>query len=321
MAIYDGSNTFCGTIDMVLCMSSQLELRDLRLFVAVAEELHFRRAAERLRIAQPHLSLHIRRLEERLGAKLLDRTTRSVRLTKAGEQFQERAKYALAQVDEAVTCTRLFADGRSGRLRLGFTPAAVFEVLPSILAEFRKRNPDVGLALSYRETALQIQELVEGRLDLGFLRPPVHTQRLSTLALSREAVVVAVPRNHSLATKAPLRLEHLADQDFVHFAPVLGVEFQEHAARYCHRAGFKPRVVFEASDTYSILAMVAAGFGVAILPDWVRKASHPRVVFKTLREIPPLADLALAWVPENRSPAILSFRTVVGDVLKRNSFD
>lgn len=302
-------------------MDPQLEMRDLRFFVAVAEELHFRRAAERLRIAQPHLSLHIRRLEERIGVKLLDRTTRSVRLTKAGEQFQERARYALAQVDEAVTSTRLFADGRSGRIRLGFTPSAGFEVLPAILQDFRRRNPDVGLALTYKETAHQVQELVDGRLDLGFLRPPVHTQRLSTLALSREGVVAAIPRHHPLAAAASLRLEHLADWDFVHFAPVLGVEFQEHVFHYCHRAGFRPRVVFEAADTYSILAMVAAGFGVAIVPEWVRKGSHPRIVFKALREIPPLVDLALAWVPRNSSPAILSFRSVVDDYLKEHALD
>jgi DNA-binding transcriptional LysR family regulator len=302
-------------------MNSQFEVRDLRFFIAVAEELHFGRAAGRLHIAQPHLSANIRRLEDRLGVKLLDRTTRSVRLTKAGEQFKERAKYALAQIDEAVACTRLFADGRAGRLRIGFTPAAAFEVLPSILSEFRRNNPDVGLALSYKDTALQIQDLVDGRLDLGFLRLPVHTRRLATLTVAREGVVAAVPRNHPLATRASLLLEDLADHEFIQFASVPGVDFQEHVVSYCGRAGFRPRVAFEASDTHSILAMVAAGFGVAILPEWVRKASYSRIVFKSLQEIPPLVDLALAWIPQNRSPAIQSFKYVVDDHLKRHPLD
>lgn len=302
-------------------MNCDLELRDLRSFLAVAEELHFRRAAERLRIAQPHLSHRIRRIEERLGVKLLERTTRSVRLTPAGEQFLQRSRYALTQVEDAVASTRKFAAGRAGQLNVGFTAPAGFHILPTVLAEFRSLHPNVGLSLTYGGTAAQVRELVEGRIHIGFLRLPAHSRRLSTLTLSREGFVAALPRANPLAARASLRLEDLANEDFVLFTPVLGVDFQEHVIGYCHRAGFAPRVAYEAADTNAVIGFVAAGFGVAIVPDYTRHISHPKVVFKSLCEIPALVDLGVAWLTDDPSPVSKAFRQVIDRYLRAHPID
>jgi DNA-binding transcriptional LysR family regulator len=299
-------------------MNETVGTRDLRIFATVAEELHFRRAAEKLGMAQPHLSAQIRQLEERLGARLLDRTTRSVKLTAAGAHFLERARYMLAQVEEAVASTRLVADGGGGHLRVGFTPAASFEVLPWLIRTFNKVRPDIFISPHYKETAGQISDLLVGRLDFGLLRLPVHTRRLATLVLGSEGVVAALPREHRLAACVPVTLEDLAGEDFIHYAALPGVAFQEHVAGYCNRAGFKPRVVFEAQDTYSILTMVAAGTGIAILPEWATRVEHPEITFSRLDQIPPIVDLALAWVAETPSASMQAFIDVAESYSSRH---
>jgi DNA-binding transcriptional LysR family regulator len=182
---------------------------------------------------------------------------------------------------------------------------------------FHRELPAVGIVLTYKETAGQIPDLVEGRLDFGFLRLPVNTRRLSTLILAREAVVAAIPRDHTLARRPKLRLEDFADAAFIQFSQVPGVEFQDRISAYCSRAGFRPRAAFEAADTYSILAMVAAGFGVAIVPDWVQQPRHPRIVFRPLPEIPPLVDLALAWVSAAEGPIAQRFIEIAQRGLRR----
>ncbi|GGE41014.1 hypothetical protein GCM10007276_18010 [Agaricicola taiwanensis] len=215
--------------------------------------------------------------------------------------------------------TRLIADGGGGHLRVGFTPAASFEVLPWLIRTFNKARPDIFVAPTYRETAGQIPDLLTGQLDFGLLRLPVHTRRLATLVLASEGVVAAIPREHRLAGCLPVTLEDLAEEDFIHYAPVAGVEFQEHVAGYCNRAGFKPRVVFEAQHTYSILTMVAAGVGIAILPEWASRTSHPEIIFSPLNQIPALVDLALAWVAETPSNPMQAFIDVAHGFSSRSS--
>jgi DNA-binding transcriptional LysR family regulator len=300
-------------------MNYHLDVRDFRFFLAVGEELHFRRAAERLRIAQPHLSQHIRQLEERVGAKLFDRTTRSVKLTHAGVQFLERARFVLAQIEDAVVSTRRSAEGEQGHVSIGFVEPATLRMLPEILQEFRRLYPNVGMSLTNDGTGGQVQKLLEGRIHVAFLRLPIHTRRVNTLTLAREGLVAALPMGHSLATRGSLRLEELAGEDFIQFSPVLGVDFQEYAISYCHRAGFTPRVAYEAAHTPSLLTFVAAGFGIAIVPEYVRHMiSNPKIAYASLPEIPPIVDLGLAWLPGDPSPAQKAFRDLVGRWLRDN---
>lgn len=293
-----------------------LDVRDLKFFVAIAEELHFGRAAKRLRVAQPHLSSHTRQLEERLGVRLFNRTTRSVELTAAGERFRERALYTLAQIDEAVSAVRRLGDGIRAQLNIGFTPAASHHTLPWILKELRQIHPDIHINLKYMHTAAQIAGLNEGRLDFGFLRPPVHSTKLTVLPLSREGAVVALPHGHRLSEKKDLRLADFADEDFVHFGDVLGFDFQEQVLSCCHSAGFSPRLAIEAADTYSSIALVSAGYGVAIIPEYVGASPHPMVTLHRLPEIPNFIYLAAAWQTDNRSLASTAFQGVLDAYLK-----
>lgn len=299
-------------------MNPHLDVRDFRFFLALGEELHFRRAAERLRIAQPHLSQHIKELEQRLGVKLFDRTTRSVKLTHAGTQFLERVRYVLAQIDDAAIVARRSAQGEQGHISIGVMEPASLRMLPAILQEFHRLYPNVGLSLTNEGTGGQVQMLLEGHIHFGFVRLPVHTRRLNTLTLAREGLVVALPADHRLAGRESVRLEELAGDDFVQFSPVMGVDFQEYAISYCHRAGFTPRVVREAAHTPSLLTFVAAGFGVTIVPEYVRHTAHPRISYASLPEIPPIVDLGLAWLPGDPSPAHRAFRDVVGRHLREN---
>lgn len=311
----------CAHIEANGRMDRPIELRDFRLFVAVAEELHFRRAAERLRMQQPHLSHHIRQLEDRLGSQLLERTTRSVQLTVAGEHFLERARYALSQADYAVDSMRRFADGSVGQLDIGFTSSAIFHVIPSILGAFRERHPNVGLSLHRAGSAAQVPDLLEGRRHFGFLRLPVHSRRLSTLTLAREGMVVALPRTHPLAGRSQLQIEDLSNEEFIRVSPILGVDYQEHVESYCRRAGFQPRIVMEATDTNAVVGFVAAGFGIAIVPEYTSRMGHLHVAFLPLRRLNFQVDLALAWVVEDPSPLQAAFLDVVNAFLRDNPID
>lgn len=302
-------------------INPHLDVRDLRFFLAVGEELHFRRAAERLNTAQPHLSQHIRQLEERMGVKLFDRTTRSVKLTYAGAQLLERARYVLAQIDDAVMVTQRSAEGHQGHISIGFTEPASLTMLPTILRTFRGSSPNVNISLTNDGTGGQVQRLLDGQIHFGFLRLPVHTRRLTTLTLAREGLVAALPSNHPLCAREQLRLEHLADENFIQFSPVLGVDFQEYAISYCQRAGFTPRVVLEAAHTPSLLTFVACGFGIAIVPEYVQNMSFSKVTFRPLLEIPRIVELGLAWVPGDPSPVHRAFRSVVIDYLHANPIE
>jgi DNA-binding transcriptional LysR family regulator len=292
-------------------MKRQLELKDFRYFIALGEELHFRRAARRLRVPQPHLSVHIRKLEEQLGVRLLERTTRSVKLTAAGGQFLERARYSVAQIEQAVLSTQHYAKGRNSRLRLAYTPSATFHGLPRILSEFRELCPDADVALTCMETARQISALLDGRVHFGLLRPPEHSCGLNIQLIDRERVIVALPKSHPLTSKPSLGIADLAEERFIHFSPGSGVDFQEHVVAYCRRAGFIPRTAFEAPDTASVLTLVAAEFGVAIVPEWVMHAPAVACSFRALPDLPPLVDLALAWTSDTACALADSFRSVV----------
>lgn len=298
-------------------MDPHLDVRDFRFFLAIGEELHFRRAAERLRLAQPHLSHHIKDLEDRLGVKLLDRTTRSVKLTHAGAEFLERSKYMLAQIDQMAAAARRIAQGHSGELRIGFTDAAARSTLPTVLRMLRKTHPNIGIILSCEGTAAQVQKLIEGKLHFGFLRLPVHTRRLRTLSLGREGLVAALPKNHALAGKGKILLEDLAKEAFIQFSAILGVDFQEHILSHCQRAGFTPRVISEVDNTHTVVALVSAGFGVAIVPEYLRNYATPNVVFKPLSEIPRVVDIGIAWLPGDPSPVYQAFHETISGFLRK----
>ena len=273
-----------------------MELRHLRYFVAVAEERHFGRAAEHLHMAQPPLSQQIRRLEAELSVTLLHRTTRSVELAPAGEVLLVRAREILAAVDDASEDTRRAARGEFGRLAVGFTGSATYELLPKLAAALRTALPGVVLDLRGELlTPAQVAGLLDGTLDLGLLRPPVRERELAVEVVRREPLVAVLPQAHPLAAADAVPLEELASEPFVvypsHFRSIVHDAVEE----VCAAHGFLPRVALEVSETATLVSFVAAGLGVSLVPESVRHMTVRGAVYRPLAGDGAAVELAVAW--------------------------
>jgi DNA-binding transcriptional LysR family regulator len=288
-----------------------MELRHLRYFVAVAEELHFGRAAERLHIAQPPLSQQIQQLEVELGVQLFQRTRRSVRLTEAGVTFLDEARRMLEQVHHAVQVTQRTAHGEQGLLTVGFVGSATYGILPMLLRQFRERFPDVTLVLHELTTSQQLHALREQRIHLGVLHPPVSSDIFAVEPFSRDPLIAALPVQHPLAGQSSLALSALAGEPFVLSPRRLGPSFYDHIISLCKQAGFSPRVVQEAIQMQTIVALVAAGFGVALVPGTLRQLHLDGVVYLELEDNLTGVELVLAWRREEANPALFTFLDVV----------
>ncbi|MEA2383326.1 MAG: hypothetical protein QOH72_3297 [Solirubrobacteraceae bacterium] len=282
-----------------------MELRHLRYFVAVAEERHFGRAAERLHIAQPPLSQQIRRLEAELGAPLLHRTTRRVELAPAGEVLLARARDILAAVDAAAEDARRAARGEFGRLAIGFTGSATYALLPALAEALRDALPGVVLELRGELlTPAQVEGLLDGSLDLGLLRPPVREHSLEVEILRREPLVAVLPATHRLAAAPAVPLEQLEEEPFVmypsHFRSVLHDAVEDTCAAH----GFHPRVALEVSETATLVSFVAAGLGVSLVPDSVRHMTVEGAVYRPLAREAAEVELAVAWRRDDDAPVV-----------------
>jgi DNA-binding transcriptional LysR family regulator len=282
-----------------------MELRHLRAFVAVAEERHFGRAAERLHMAQPPLSQQIRRMEAELGAPLLHRTTRRVELAPAGEVLLGRARDILAAVDAATEDARRAARGEFGSLTIGFTGSATYALLPVLATALRQRLPGVALDLRGEMlTPAQVAGLLDGRLDLALLRPPIQQPELALEVIRRESLVAVLPHRHRLAAAAAVRLEELAEEPFVtypsHFRSVLHDAVEEACARH----GFRPRVALEVSETATLVSFVAAGMGVSLVPASVAHMTVAGAVYLPLVDEAAEVELAVAWRRDDDGPVV-----------------
>lgn len=271
-----------------------VELRHLYQFVAVAETCHFGQAAKRLHLAQPALSQSIRQLETELGVTLLTRTTRQVSLTPAGEFFYRETVRNLENIERSTHGVRRIAEGRYGLVRIGFTGTAAFDQLPPIARAIKQRLP--GLALEVHGdllTPAQVEGLRSEQLDVAVLRPPVAGDDLAIRTITTESLLLAVPVDHRYAAEAALEVADLAYEDFVMYADSHSV-VNEAVLRSCRAAGFSPRREHEAPDTSVLLALVAAGLGVALVPESVRALQLTGVVFRDIAGASTI-DLALAW--------------------------
>jgi DNA-binding transcriptional LysR family regulator len=295
-----------------------MELRHLRYFVAVAEERHFGRAAQRLHMAQPPLSQQIRRLETELGAPLLHRTTRRVELAPAGAVLLTRAREILAAVDAATDDARRAARGEFGRLAIGFTGSATYALLPALAAALRAALPGVVLELRGELlTPAQVAGLVDGTLDLGLLRPPVRDASLEVEIVRREPLVAVLPKTHPLAAADVVPLEQLEGEPFVmypsHFRSVLHDAVEDTCAAH----GFHPRVALEVSETATLVSFVAAGLGVSLVPDSVRHMTVEGAVYRPLARAAAEVELAVAWRRDDDAPVVARALEVVRAALGR----
>lgn len=262
--------------------------------MAVAQTLHFGRAAEQVGITQPVLSDQIRRLETLLGVQLLHRTKRVVQLTEPGRIFLADALKLLKQTDVAITTVQQAAQGKLGALKIGYTGPALYTVLPEILRRFRDRYPEVELSLHECCTPDQEAALLASELQVGFLHPPINAA-LQQREVLCEPMVVALPENHPLANQAGLSIKDLAHESFILFPRAVGPHLYSQIMMLCAQAGFAPRVVQEVTPQPTMIGLVAAGIGIAFVSESLQNISRPGVTYRSLQEATPWLRLAIAW--------------------------
>lgn len=272
--------------------TGRLELRHLRYFVVVAEELHFGRAALRLAVSQPALSVQVRQLEAIVGARLLERHSRAVALTDAGRAFVDAARRILRDVEAAVGAARQAHAGEIGVLRVGFGPTLMLSPLAQAVRAYRTRYPQVRVELRELATAEQVDSLLRGDLDVGFVRGAEADPRLHVERFAREPLIIVLNRDHPLARRANVPLSALAADPWVLFPRSIAPQLHEQVMRLCRRAGFTPNVVQESREVYTTVGLVGAGVGVTIVPEAAQRMSWKGVVYRRI----PRATVPLSMV-------------------------
>lgn len=284
-----------------------IDLRQMRQFVAVAEELSFRRAAERLHMSQPPLSQAIQRIEEDIGAKLFHRSKRKVTLTRTGEVMLDESHRVLAQADRAIAHVMDVGKGRLGRVEIGFVLTASYELLPAVTRRFRQNNPDIHLELHEMTSAKQIEALLDHQIDIAFLRPPL--AEIAGLSMERiyyERLIAVVPDDHPLAAQERVDVAELGMPLYAMVPTNWYTTFQTRLVRACQRVGLEPEII---NDPVHLVSMVAAGMGVAIGPHAVTRLRLDGIVFKELDGLPEtlMMELAIAWRESAVSRATVAF--------------
>lgn len=287
-----------------------MELRHLRYFVAVAEELSFTRAAARLHIGQPPLSHQIQQLESEVGAQLLDRSKRWVRLTQAGKLFLEDARRVLALSEQAMQTARRAERGEAGELRVGFTYSTPLTPLfASVVNRYRQQYPGVTLTLHELPTVPQIAAIAERELDLGLVRPPDISipDSVSLTALRHDPLALVLPSGHPLASQPSVSIRDLRDQPLVMYPRTTGTGIYPQIFRLCRAAGFQPSIAMEAGEASTIIGLVAAGCGISILPASFEIIRMAGVCYRPLSDAAATTALMLAQRKDETSPLVAAF--------------
>ena len=295
------------------------DLRQLRHFVVLAHTLNYRKAAEQLHMAQPPLSASIRRLEDQLGVQLFERNRRGTALTPAGLTALPHAEMAVFHAREFVSVVKAAAVGERGQLRLGFVGSATYELLPQLVQLMREALPQVELELSEGPTSSLCAMLRTGDLDAALLRYPVtQTDGVHMQPLNEDALVVALPQGHALAARKRIRLLDLRDEALIQYSPSLVPGLHTLILAACQHAGFLPRSQQQATQVQTMLSLVQAGLGVALVPSVVAGTPMARVQFVPLADASHMSatGIALAWTPERDTPLNLRFRAMLQTALQ-----
>ena len=274
-----------------------MDFRALECFIVLAEELHFRRAAERLNMTQPSLSARVKALEEEVGAVLLERDRRNVRLTAAGEIFRDYASSAMVSTEEAVMSARRAAAGQSGQLRFGFTGLTSYGGMPELVQRFRGRFPDVEVELVNGGTDHLQAEMLAGRIDVALLHPPLSGTGFELLDLPSEELVLAVPASSALASLPEIPLSRLQGEPFLLPPRHAGPDLYDQIIRLFHTGGFSPTVVQEVATMTTLIGLVAAGAGCGFVTRSLTVINNPGVAYRPLAGTAPRLTTALAWRP------------------------
>jgi len=293
----------------------RMELRHLRYFIAVAEELHFGRAALRLFIAQPSLSQQIRQLEEELGFPLLKRTQRSVELTDAGQVFLVSARHILVQVQEAKRMAQRAYRGEVGRLVVGYISSSTYDLLPVMLRAYRERFPHIEVALRELTTPAQVRALEENELQIGLLRLPISTPLLNVEVIRREPIVCVLPEGHPLVAYERVAMSMLVNEPFVLQSRQQGGGYYVQLMKLCLASGFSPNVVQEVTESHTIVGLVAAGIGVSLVPSSIRNIRSEGIIYRELEGTTTMTEIALAWRRDADSAIVQNFLAVARETV------
>ncbi|GAA2805052.1 LysR substrate-binding domain-containing protein [Saccharopolyspora taberi] len=283
------------------------DLRRMEYFVAVAEELHFGRAARRLRISQPPLSMQIQRLEEELGVQLLERTKRSVALTAAGAVFLDEARETLRRVTLATERTRRAARGDLGRIAIGVIESALHSVVPPVIRHFCTRFPEVEISVTESRISTQLRDLAAEKLDVGFVHPPVQHPELAQETLFTEPLLAVVPDSHPLAAQRHVRLAELCAHPLIMVPREINPPLHDRFIARCHELALEPVISREAWPKQTVVALVAAGLGLSVLPACMERLGHPGVVYRPLVDGEVDVATSLVWRKAGSAPTTLAF--------------
>jgi DNA-binding transcriptional LysR family regulator len=294
-----------------------MELRSMRYFVTLAEELHFGRAARRLSMTQPPLSQAISGLERELGVRLFERTRRKVALTHSGAAFLDEARATLARAGQAVEAAQRAERGELGRLAVAYLAATAYSLLPLVLRDFSRGFPGVRLDLRELTLPQQFEALRRGDVDVALLRPPVADAELASEIVLQEPFVLALPAQHPLAALRRVPARRLAEEGFVMFPRQPGLVYHDLVMGFCLRHGFTPRVAQEAYQTHTVIGLVSAGIGVALVPASAQRIALAGVAYRPLREATPRSKTAVAWRRLDSSPVVKAFLDVARRVAKQ----
>jgi len=294
-----------------------MELRRLRYFAVVAEELHFGRAAARLNMSQPPLSIQIKKLEDEIGVTLFIRK-RHIELTPAGKEFLEYARNALQQVQLGIRSAKRVHLGELGQLNVGFISSMGYTYIPALLAVFRKRRPDVELALNDLDTWSQFAAIKKGSLHVGVVRGPVDEPGISSVTVLTERLVVAMPINHRHSSARKVSIRDLAHDSFILSPRNISRPLNREVLRLCQRVGFTPHVSQEAIQLHVVVSLVSAGIGIAIVPESTQLLPVPGVVFRPLAERDGRAHIAVVFRTVSPSPLVREFVDVAQRLFSNN---
>jgi DNA-binding transcriptional LysR family regulator len=298
-----------------------MELRHLRYFLALAEELSFTRAAERVGIAQPPFSHQIQALEREIGVRLVDRTPRRVTLTDAGIAFADRARFILSRLDDAVAVTQQVGRGMSGQIRVGFTESGCFHpAVTRALLEFRKAYPGIHVTLEETSSTELVAMVRDGTVDAAFVRPPFQPDpSVAQVALLEEGMIIATPKAHHLANRTSAKLRELSEETFIFYHRRVRPGLTDAVIAACERSGFHPRLGQEAPQLTSTLNLVAAGLGVSIVPESLRHLRTNEISYLRLTGEAPRAAIVLVSRADRRSSAVDNFVSLARQIAKEHS--
>lgn len=294
----------------------RFDLRQMRAFVAVAESLHFKKAAEALYITQPALSRLIKGLESEVGAELFSRTTRHVTLTESGKLFLDECRNVFAHIERGLYLARRAAAGDIGRVSIAYNDFSINGVLPHILDLFKERHPDVATELIYMPSHTQHQAILDGQIDIGFLLGPLHKSGIETHSVALERSVAILPSRHPLAQRSWLNTEELAEEKFILGSESDWQSFREFVFKTCQRAGFTPKVIQEATTSNGIFGLVAANMGVSVYSECIKKFNHKDIAVVPLRGENTRIEMVAAWKSSYESPSARLFKELLKTEVK-----